>query len=666
MEPGYFKKFADELFITGLATIAGWIFVALLRKLRQQLRQSRIEGPEEIAAPVAAAPTLSLDLLPEGASVAEKVTYLEEQRDTAQEAARTARRRGEDDGPAEERYALLDRTLDEMAFLAKGDVLEERFHLHQRIGGGRTAVVWKAYDALRDRPVAIKLLRHPHVVNDSFVHQFFQTSRIMAELKSPNIATVWEEGRQATSGDSRKLAYYVLEHIEGETLDVYARRYPDRKQAILENLFEVGRSIAAAHEQGVLLRDLKPSNILVEASGTLKLVDFDAVLRTGERYVSHLPVGTSGYSAPEVLEGAAGLDDRADVFALGRVFAFIYFGSELPGAYEMSSAELADVLNSAPGVKQAITRATAPHPRQRYGSIQAFLTDLREAVRQDGERLPVVDTLRQERQKIYRILQHSFFGTLVVMTLARPILAFFQAVQLSDTVFVAVFHSVIGSLMWGVLISAAYVLYLISVRRSGAQGYLLAMAFCAVGGLLGGVICAVPSIFVTHVGPLQCLGWLTPGDYKVAIDRFPVALFETRMLLTYPLTGLLTGCGLGLALNRAFVQLLRTRPQGTGLLPVPIKFGKGVRSSVLESLRLVAGSYKSHLCLAFPILFSWLVVLAVHAHFPPPANVDCAEGVLPREAWRAVGEGVVHYLGAIGLAVGFFFRVGGNWDVQGR
>jgi len=151
-------------------------------------------------------------------------------------------------------------------------------------------------------------------------------------------------------------------------------------------------------------------------------------------------------------------------------------------------------------------------PAQRYKSVKAFLADLVDAIKRDREHaLPPLQTAKREWAKISKVLRHSFYGTLLAMIIIRPIFAHFELVQLSDNAWVGVFHGVIGSIVWGVLIPAGFILYLVLFERrlnSRIGRYAVASICCGLGGLIGGVIVSLPSVFVTNEWTLRCLGWL--------------------------------------------------------------------------------------------------------------------------------------------------------------
>jgi hypothetical protein len=543
-----------------------------------------------------------------------------------------------------------------MSFIAIDDLLDDRFLLKTRIGSGRVSVVWKAYDKRDGKFVAVKFLSHTHINDESLVKRFEYTASVMQDFRGANFAAVYENVRELSISGRRKVVYCVLEYVNGEALDTYSERHPEKKAMLIDGLLDLGRGLADAHTIGVVHRDLKPSNVLVQPNGVLKLVDFDAVLRLRDRRVTHHDIGTFGYSAPEVLSGATDLDMRADIFALGRVFSYLYYGGRrLPNAYEKSVYDVIDLLNCAPVVKDTLERATAVPLSKRYESMKAFLSDLTTAVMEDRDKaLPFLDTLKREREKVYKLLRHSFYGTFALMILARPTAAALGYAHLSDRAWVGAFHAIIGSLVWGTFISAAFVLSLVLFRRreDDKRGvrYLTAALCCGVGGLIGGLVLSVPAVFVTNAQTLTCLGWLRTVDTPA---RLSAAMLDTRMMLAYPLTGLLTGLGSGLALCRGINFALRMSPLGSGILPVPAKRSPHAPRLGIGVLGTLLRSPMSHLMLAVPALFAFAVSYVLNAPIDPPASLRCE--ICPNPFWRSVGEGVVHYCGAVGLAAGFFW-----------
>ena len=651
----------DELLKGLAATFVIYLLTPVWKAARRQFRRS-VPAPKRVARlPDPVALPLEPGTLPGDLSLLGKVSYLEKRREKAMVKATDARRDGESDRDWLNEYERLQECLNTMSFIEQGDLLDKRYKLLSYIGGGRTSVVWKAYSDKQDRHVAVKFLRHAYVQDQSVVRQFQYSARLMSEFNAKSVAAVREDVRQLKVNGSDALVYYVLEHIDGVQLDEYVAANPDRRDQLIDGLLEVGRCLADAHSKGLVHRDLKPSNILVQPDGTLRLVDFDAVLRLTDRRISHQDVGTFGYSAPEVLDGAGDADVRADIFALARVFAYLYHGRTLPNAYALSVYDLIDLLNCAPVVKHALERASAVDPARRYDTMQQFLDELEPAVKEDrNAALPPVETLRQEHNKVGTLLRQAFWGTFAAMIVARPLAAYFGAVHLSDRAWVGAFHATFGSLVWGTFIPAAFLVHLVVFERrlrSAPARYGMAAVFGGVGGLLGGILLSVPAVFVTNANTLACLGWL--NDPTVP-DRLQAALYGTRMMLSYPLTGSLTGIGVGLCLQHGIEVALRLNARGSGILPVPAKQSLRNHDAGPGVLGPLFSSPAPLVFLLFPFLFSFLVAMAV-APATPAEALKCG-AVQPNVDLRSMGEGFVHFLGAIGLTVGFFLGVRAERD----
>ena len=239
----------------------------------------------------------------------------------------------------------------------------------------------------------------------------------------------------------------------------------------------------------------------------------------------------------------------------------------------------------------------------------------------ESQSLPILSTLNQERPKVAMILRHSFFGTLIPLLTFRPIFAKIHWIHLSDTITVAFLHGIIGSLLWGVFISLAFLIYLIIFKKSkkdGLSGYLTAMILCGFGGFIGGVLCAFPSLFITNPTTIKCLGWsvnpLLSGENLGA--RLSDSIFVTRMFFALPLSGTLTGFGVGLCLNFHIVQALRRLSSEVGLLPVPQK--EMPTDTVgfyfaLKKLSPVLTSWQTYVFVGFSFLFSPLIAEFLNA-----------------------------------------------------
>lgn len=203
-----------------------------------------------------------------------------------------------------------------------GQVLAERYRLERRIAVGGMGEVWEASDTRLDRLVAVKLLKPELCGNAEFLHRFRTEARMTASLNHPNVAGVHDYGETAvTPGGPEDTAYLVMELVSGEPLATILQRQgrisPDQTLNILE---QAGHALEAAHERGLVHRDVKPGNVLVTPSGQVKLTDFGIAKAADAAPVtrSGIVMGTAHYIAPEQATGADA-EPASDVYSLAVV-----------------------------------------------------------------------------------------------------------------------------------------------------------------------------------------------------------------------------------------------------------------------------------------------------------------------------------------------------------
>ena len=188
------------------------------------------------------------------------------------------------------------------------------YRLIEQLGQGGMATVYKAYHPSLDRYVAIKALHMAFLDDDNFIGRFQREAQVVARLDHPNIVPVYDfsehEGRP----------YLVMKFVEGETLKSRLDDGPLENDNILEIIEAISKALAYAHEQGVLHRDVKPSNIILSSDQQIYLVDF-GLARMAQSGESSLTtdriVGTPQYISPEQAIGKAELDARTDIYSFG-------------------------------------------------------------------------------------------------------------------------------------------------------------------------------------------------------------------------------------------------------------------------------------------------------------------------------------------------------------
>ncbi|MGW2121375.1 protein kinase domain-containing protein [Streptomyces sp. NPDC001758] len=213
--------------------------------------------------------------------------------------------------------------------------IAERYELLDQFGHGGMGDVWRGYDVVLDRPVAVKLIRpqavtSPHLAEE-FEKRFRREARVTARIQHPGVPQVYD----AVLDESYEQLFLVMELVDGVPLTAYVR--PDQQPPLPHSwavsvAAQVATVLSYAHDVPVVHRDLKPGNILVARDGTVKVLDFGiaAILRTDVTKLTATgsPVGTYQYMAPEQVRGAR-VTPRTDLYALGCVLHELLCGRPL-------------------------------------------------------------------------------------------------------------------------------------------------------------------------------------------------------------------------------------------------------------------------------------------------------------------------------------------------
>ncbi|MEM9455420.1 MAG: protein kinase [Myxococcota bacterium] len=257
-------------------------------------------------------------------------------------------------------------------FMADG-----RFRLIKVIGRGGFARIWKAYDQNTDRFVAIKVLHGQFVEDASRRERLFRGARRMATLQHPNVVQVL-----VPNGEEQGFYYYVMEYLAGGDLHraiIEKRLDVDKALGIIE---EIAGALEAAHQQGLVHRDVKPQNILLREDGTPVLSDFDLVQAqdtTGGTRTGAL--GTVLYAAPEQNEDASQVDHRAEIYSLGMTAVFCVYGKKLPNRAMYRLESFLARLKCNDYLRTVLQRAVALEPDDRFESMAIFRSDIAQARR---------------------------------------------------------------------------------------------------------------------------------------------------------------------------------------------------------------------------------------------------------------------------------------------
>ncbi len=260
---------------------------------------------------------------------------------------------------------------------SQGDLLANRYWLLERVGAGGFGTVWLAKDETDGGRVAIKLL-HPQESQDvSKRERFFRGARAMRRLDHPAIVKILDP--ECSEADTY---FFVMEFIDGPNLERAILEKRLSRGQIFGVVATIGKALAHAHASGMVHRDVKPSNILIDSQGNPRLTDFDLVLAddtTGGTRQGGM--GTFVYSAPEMYQDANTADHRADVFGLAMTTIFCLFGERLPLEVLRHEDRVFARLATSSRVKVVLRKAIEWSPVKRHQSMAEFCAELLAAAR---------------------------------------------------------------------------------------------------------------------------------------------------------------------------------------------------------------------------------------------------------------------------------------------
>jgi hypothetical protein len=267
--------------------------------------------------------------------------------------------------------------------MSAGDVIAGRYELMELIGRGGMSSVWKAHDRLLDRIVAIKVLHEQFTKDEEYVERFRREARSVAQLSHPNIVTVIDRGEE--NGQQ----YIVFECVEGEDLKQLIQRegaLPVRDALLLG--LQMARALGFAHDRGLIHRDVKPQNVLLNEDGQAKMTDFGIARSVDVQGVTitGTVLGTSEYIAPEQARGQR-VDALTDVYSLGVVLYELLTGDVPFHGENFVAIALRHVNEPAPSVLErrpdcpprlalAIERAMSKRPEERFQSMYELVNEL--------------------------------------------------------------------------------------------------------------------------------------------------------------------------------------------------------------------------------------------------------------------------------------------------
>lgn len=280
-----------------------------------------------------------------------------------------------------------------------GRMIGERYEIQQVLGGGGMSKVYGAMDTILDRKVAIKLIQIPPSEKQATINRFEREVQNTTQLSHENIVSVWDVGEEDDC------FYLVMEYIEGMTLSEYIKTHGALEPKVaVAYINQVLQGIQHAHEQGIVHRDIKPQNMMIDPNDTIKIVDFGiakALSETTMTQTNHV-IGTVQYLSPEQAKGEK-TGEQSDIYSIGIVLYEMLTGSAPFTGETAVSIAIKQIQENVPNVTEqhadipqalsnVILRATEKEPANRYKTASEMLHDVATVLDASRANEPVYET----------------------------------------------------------------------------------------------------------------------------------------------------------------------------------------------------------------------------------------------------------------------------------
>lgn len=240
------------------------------------------------------------------------------------------------------------------------------FHVTDFIAQGGMGAVFKATQVSLDRPVAIKILPYELGLDIEFSSSFEAEAKAMAKLNHPNLVQVYD------FGNIDGMLYIIMEFVPGRSLYDSAHKKSVNMSEAARLISAMCRGLDHAHKSGLIHRDIKPGNVLIDAHARPKIVDFGLARGLDDTHVGETIYGTRGYTAPEVLRNPSKIDQRVDIFSMGAMLYELLTGRLPPHPYIPAST----ISDSDGEFDTIILKALHPQRELRYPQASEMADEL--------------------------------------------------------------------------------------------------------------------------------------------------------------------------------------------------------------------------------------------------------------------------------------------------
>ena len=263
--------------------------------------------------------------------------------------------------------------------------LSGRYEIIEQVGVGGMSYVYKAYDSKKKRVVAIKMLKEELAIDDEFVRKFKSEALACKDIRQENVISAYDVV------DEDNMHYIVMEYIEGITLNKYIKQKGKLSNEETINIsIQVAKGIQAAHKKGIIHRDIKPQNIVINDKGIAKITDFGIARAITSTTKNISVIGTVHYISPEQVRNTK-VDFRSDIYSFGctmyeMITGEVPFEGEAPLdiiiSHIRNNLQAPHLKNSEvyKSLEKIILKATRMIPRERYQNMEDMISDLEKAI----------------------------------------------------------------------------------------------------------------------------------------------------------------------------------------------------------------------------------------------------------------------------------------------